>query len=165
MSRPPIFETKKTLDAVVEHWAKARIDIPMQLLARFDEAAKQLITLATILQGLYLSIFTFGNFRETNHLIVFALLFATIFALVFCGAQAVCTVPIKKEAFGTYILFRKNEGLSDEELTGALHEWCVNMDDIADKKHVWLTRAKWILVAHGAIVFAAIMIFLILMMR
>src|SRR3954447_22792286 len=102
------FESKKTFDAIVEHWAKARIDIPMQVLGRFDDAAKQLIALGSIWQGLYIGIFTLGNFQQKIPIWALGLLSIPLILVISCAAQAICTVPLKKEAFDTYTLFKSN---------------------------------------------------------
>src|SRR5690349_17017928 len=93
----PFFETKQTFDTVVEHWAKSRLDVPLQVITRFDDAAKQLITIGSVLQALYIAAFTFGNFKQQMPLWLIAGLFIPLILLIFCAAQAICVVPIKKE--------------------------------------------------------------------
>lgn len=144
------FDSKPAFNALVEHWAKARIDIPMQVVARFDDAAKQLITLGSLLQGLYIAAFTFGDLKHQIPVWLLWLLFIPLIALIFCAAQAICIVPLKKEAFDTYNLFRSNSGLSDETLTSAVDSWCQTIDGIADQKHKWLKGAKFFLIINSA---------------
>src|SRR5687767_8426503 len=116
---PPFFETRRTFDAVVDHWAKSRLDVPLQVVARFDDAAKQLITIGSLLQALYIAAFTFGNLKQQVPVWLLASLFIPLVLLIAFAAQAICVVPVKKEAFETYSLF-KASGLSDEELTKAM---------------------------------------------
>jgi hypothetical protein len=145
------YESKPTFKTFVEHWAKSRLDVPMQVISRFDDAAKQLITIGSILQGLYIAAFTFGNLKHQVPTWLLCVLFAPLILLIFCAAQAICVVPLKKEAFDTYALFKSEAGLTDEELTSAMHKWCQNIDKIADRKHLWLRFAKYFLVINSAI--------------
>ena len=121
---PPFFDSQSTFDAVVQQWAKERIAIPMQVIARFDDAAKQLITIGSSLQGLYIAVFTFGGLKGHTPFILLASLSVPLLLLISCAAQAICTVPLKKEAFDTYLLFKAKRNLSDEELTSAFDKWC-----------------------------------------
>lgn len=145
------FETKRTFDTVIDHWAKSRLDVPMQVIARFDDAAKQLITLGSVLQGLYIAVFAFGNLKQATPLWLIALLFVPLILLIFCAAQAICVVPVKKEAFDTYSLFKSHSELSDEELTSAVDKWCQTIDGYADEKHRWLKAAKVFLVLNSIV--------------
>ena len=160
--KSPFFNNDPTFGNIIEHWGKGRLEIPMQILARFDDAAKQLIILSTLLQGVYISVFTAGKLTQFWQLAGLALLFFNLLLLIFFAAQAVCTVALKKEAFGTYELFKKMPHITEEELDKAVDAWCQEIDSIADKKHWWLTRAKWTFIIHALL--AAIIIPLILMM-
>jgi len=151
------YESKPTFKTVVEHWAKSRLDVPMQVIARFDDAAKQLITIGSILQGLYIAAFTFGNLKHQVPTWLLCVLFAPLILLIFCAAQAICVVPLKKEAFDTYALFKSEVGLTDAELTGAIDKWCQSIDNIADQKHRWLKAAKYFLVINSAITLAVLL--------
>src|SRR5258708_38990570 len=121
---PSLFASDDTFNAIVQQWAKSRIDIPMQIIGRFDDAGKQLITIGSTLQGLYIAIFTFGNVKNQVPLGWLAVLSASLCLLVFCAAQAICTVPLKMEARDTYRLFRRRPDLPDADLTAALEKWC-----------------------------------------
>lgn len=147
----PFFETRRTLDIVVDHWAKSRLDVPMQVISRFDDAAKQLITIGSILQALYIAAFTFGNLKQQVPLWLLALLFIPLILLIACAAQAICVVPVKKEAFETYTLFKSSSELTDEELTMAVDKWCQTIDGFADDKHRWLKAAKFFLVLNSLV--------------
>jgi hypothetical protein len=150
-SNTPFFETKRTFDTVIDHWAKSRLDVPMQVIARFDDAAKQLITLGSALQGLYVAVFAFGNLKQEAPFWLMGLLFLPLILLIFCAAQAICVVPVKKEAFDTYSLFKSRSELSDEELTSAVDKWCQTIDGFADAKHRWLKAAKIFLVLNSIV--------------
>jgi hypothetical protein len=96
-----VFET------VLEHWAKARIDGPMQVVARFDEAAKQLITLGGLFQGVFFTVVTFGGVKDPIPLWLLAVFFVPLVVLVICAAKVICTVPTKMEAIDTHALLRR----------------------------------------------------------
>src|SRR2546423_10476637 len=148
----PFFDNGPAFKTIVEHWAKARIDVPMQILARFDDAAKQLITLGSLLQGLYVAVFTFGSIGSTKQQVpvwMMLLLFTPLILLILCAAQAICVMPLKKEAFDTYDLFKNGAGISERELTRAVDQWCQSVDGIAEKKLWWLRGAKLFLVINS----------------
>lgn len=68
LSQTPLslsFSSKQSFEAILQHWAKARIDGPMQVVARFDEAAKQLITVGGLLQGLFFAVVALGGVKIT----------------------------------------------------------------------------------------------------
>ena len=43
------FVSRASFEAIIEHWSKSRIDSAVAAIARYDEAAKQLITLGGVL--------------------------------------------------------------------------------------------------------------------
>src|SRR5215213_4520283 len=147
------FKSQHCFETILEHWAKARIDTPLQILARFDEAAKQLITIGGTLQGLLIAVFAFTTLqprlsREAIFLVVFLLV-----AFIFCAARVICTLPPRMEAMGAYKLFRNiaEPGASDAELTDAIHKWCVDVENLAKKKHRWLTAANVLFIISFAV--------------
>ena len=93
----PFFGNQATFEAVVQHWAKARIDTPMQIIAKFDDAAKQLITIGSTLQGLYIAVFTFGDTKGEIPIYLLASLSVPLVLLIACAAQAICAVPLKEK--------------------------------------------------------------------
>jgi hypothetical protein len=104
---PERFTSKAAFETILEHWAKARIDGPMQVVARFDEAAEQLITLGGIFQGVSFTVVTFGGVKDRVPLWLLAVFFVPPVALVICAAKVICTVPTKMEAIDTYALLRR----------------------------------------------------------
>jgi hypothetical protein len=141
----PAFTSAGTFEAVLQHWAKARIEGPMQVIARFDDAAKQLIALGGLLQGLFFAVVALGGLKGHIPLWVVPLFFLPLIALVFCAAKVICTVPAQMEAIGTYTLMKRAadpKGIPDEDLTKAIQRWCLSIDGIAKKKHRWLFWAN-----------------------
>jgi hypothetical protein len=143
------FSSKESFEAVVEHWANARIDGPMQLIARFDEAAKQLIAIGGVLQGLFFGIVGLGGWKDhlpSSLWWVVVLCFLPLVALVVCAAKVICSVPVQMEAIETYELMKRAadpDGVPDEDLLDAIKLWCFRIDRNALIKHRWLLAANW----------------------
>ncbi|MDX6447078.1 MAG: hypothetical protein QOH71_4152 [Blastocatellia bacterium] len=138
------FRSPESFEAVLQHWGKARIDTSLQLITRFDDAAKQLIAIGGTLQGLLIAVFAFSNAASRIPVWGIPLIVVVLLAFMFCAARVICTLPPAAEARGSYALFRKvgTSGVSDEELTTAVHNWCVEIDTLAKNKHWWLLRAN-----------------------
>ena len=147
---PLSFASENTFEIAVQQWAKSRIDSPMQIISRFDDAGKQLITIGSTLQGLYVAVFTLGKAQHEVPVAWLAALSVSLGLVVFCAAQAICTVPLKMEAIGTYRLFKNRPNLADSELTDAIEKWCRDVDAIAARKHKWLVCAKYLLFINSA---------------
>lgn len=52
----PKEQTQAALRSIVEHWAKARIETPLQVTSRLDESAKYILAVAGILQGILIAV-------------------------------------------------------------------------------------------------------------
>ena len=163
------FESKQTFESVVQHWAKARIDGPMQVIGRFDEAAKQLIATGGLLQGVFFAVVALGEWKTkfpSSSLWIVALFFLPLLALVFCAAKVICTVPLKMEAIDTYLLMLHASdpaGVSSEELTDAVKRWCSTIDRIALVKHRWLFAANLLFLASSLLTLVLLLLGLFLM--
>ena len=141
-----LVQSKASFEAVLQHWAKARIDGPLQVVARFDEAAKQLIATGGLLQGLFFAVVAIGNWKSAFPfpLWVVPLFFLPLLALIFCAAKVICTVPLQMEAIGTYLLMQRigAEGAPESDVADALQRWCKTIDRTALVKHRWLFAAN-----------------------
>jgi len=151
---PAIFESKQSFEVILQHWAKARIDGPMQVIARFDEAAKQLIATGGLLQGPFFAVVALGKWKNDFPfpLWLVPLFFLPLLALVFCAAKVICTVPLQMEAIDTYMLMKRAAdpvGVDDKELTKAVRGWCSTVDRIALVKHRWLFAANLLFLASS----------------
>lgn len=147
MPLPASFSSKQSFEAILQHWASARIDGPMQVIARFDAAAKQLITIGGLLQGLFFAVVALGGVKDhlPFSLWVVPLFFVPLVALVFCAAKVICTVPVQMEAIDTYKLMKRASdppGVPDDDLQEAIQRWCLTVDKIALLKHRWLFAAN-----------------------
>jgi hypothetical protein len=146
------FKSRDCYSSILEHWAKARIETPLNISARFDEAAKQLITIGGILQGLLIAVFAFGTLQPRITGIGIFLIVFLLVAFIFCSARVICTVPRDMEALSTYKLFRTiaEPGAVDEELISAVKKWCVQVEILVKKKHRWLTAANVLFIVSFA---------------
>lgn len=128
---------------MLQHWAKARIDGPLDMIARFDEAAKQLISVGGIIQAAYVAGFAFGNLKGALPNWAVFLLFGPLILMIFCAARVICLLPKKLEAFTTYELFKNMRfGIPDAEIDSAMKNWCLGVDSLAKKKRRWLHAAN-----------------------
>jgi hypothetical protein len=129
--------------ALLQHWAIARIDTPLDVIARFDEAAKQLIAVGGIIQAAYVAGFAFGGLKGALPTWGIVLLFAPLILMIFCAAKVICLVPKELQAFSTYELFKQmRSGIEEAKIDSAMNEWCKGIDSLAKKKRLWLHAAN-----------------------
>ena len=130
-------------EALLKHWATARIDSPLDVIARFDEAAKQLIAVGGIIQAAYIAGFAFGSLKGALPTWGVIALFAPLISMIFCAAKVICLVPKKLEALSTYELFKQMQsGIQEADVDVAMNEWCRDVDSLAKKKRLWLHAAN-----------------------
>src|SRR5579864_1207673 len=60
----PRNEQEQIIQDAAEQWRKVGNEAPVQAITRVEEAAKQLIALTAILQGIYFVIFAFSDLRK-----------------------------------------------------------------------------------------------------
>ena len=58
MDTLPPEKNQQCLNSIIEHWAESRIDGPMEALARYDDAAKYMITIGGFLQTALIAVYT-----------------------------------------------------------------------------------------------------------
>jgi hypothetical protein len=141
----------QSFESVIEHWAKVRIEGPVDTISRYDEAAKQLITLGGLLQGIYVAAFAFGDVSQRIALWLLLPMFVPILTLIFCAARAVCTIFPQMQAYGVYKLFQSGlpRGLDSAALDKAIEEWCHSVDSTARTKRAWLHVANTLFFASS----------------
>jgi hypothetical protein len=141
------------VDAFIQHWAKSRIDEPREVMARHDEAAKQLIAVSTFLQAAYLAVFTFGDLNGHTPLWLLLVMFLPILCVVVCAATVICTVPTDMNVYRALALLKKSEegeGRSDT-IDAEIRRWCEDIDRIAKKKATWLHRGNLSFIAASLV--------------
>ncbi len=60
----PSNEQEQLIQNAADHWRTVGNEAPVQAITRIEEAAKQLIGLTTLLQGIYFAIFAFSDVRK-----------------------------------------------------------------------------------------------------
>lgn len=147
----------ESLEGVVQHWAKTRIDGPLDAMARFDEAARQLIIIGGVMQTVVFAVLGLSEMKARIPVALVPIALFPLLLLVIFAAKVICTVPMKMEAIDTYLLALKlgdAPGLPEHELTDAVRRWCLQVDDIIRRKHRWLLCANiafWITSASTAV--------------
>ena len=90
--RPPTPELEELVKGATEQWRKVANEAPVQAISRIEDAAKQLVTLTGLLQGLYFAVFAFSGLHEriTNRgLLLFATLPVGLWLVSLCCATLV----------------------------------------------------------------------------
>jgi hypothetical protein len=128
-----------SIDQLIVHWVKARIDEPLELIERYDSAARQLISLGGVLQGAYVGIFAIGEMKSKAPLPLVATLFGLLLLVVFAATFAICQFQKELNAYGAFQLVQaltpENAGAAVEE---EMRHWCEAVDRLARSKHFWL---------------------------
>jgi hypothetical protein len=147
------FKSPKCFEAILEHWARARIDTPLLVVARFDDAAKQLITIGGTLQALFIAVFALSNAAPRIPPWGILIIVPLLLTFIFCAARVICTLPPEMEAMGAYALFKKigDSGVSEVELKAAVDKWCIGIENLARTKHKWLFAANVLFILSSAV--------------
>lgn len=143
-------ENKQCFKALIEHWAKARIDGPMEAVARYDDAAKQLVTIGSLMQGLLVvayslmgkqpgSVVQLGGWQP-----IFIWAFLAFLILFFTCAAGVCWTQPKMNAveIDRFLINTLTGCFSETDLSGMIRSWCKDIDKIRKWKKRWLTGAS-----------------------
>jgi hypothetical protein len=143
-------ENKQCFNTLMEHWAKARIDGPMQAVARFDDAAKQLVTIGGLMQGLLVAAYSLMDKqpgiltqpRGLQPVLVWS--FLAFLILFFVCAAGVCWSQPKMDAveIHDFLLKTLTQCFTEEDLSGIVGSWCIDIDKIRKRKRRWLTGAS-----------------------
>lgn len=143
--------------SLIDHWAKARIDGPVQTIARYDDAAKQIITLGGVLQSLLVAAYAIVRPAETVSLASLFqqpttwlfLLYLAAFLWFFVCVIMSCQQRLKMkgdagtDVYDVHTLIQHAaEGcLLPGEVSAAVKNWCVRVDRLIEYKHKWIQQA------------------------
>lgn len=132
-------QTTTILTSVIEHWAKSRIDSPLQMIARFDDAAKQIIAVIGILWGILIATAKFGS----RPLTVFSLLAAGSLLVAIVLAAWVVILPARY--MGALEIYRdlrcaRSDRVMEENVDKRIERWCLDVGSVAQRK---LKRLTW----------------------
>jgi hypothetical protein len=140
--------SRQCFKALIEHWAKARIDGPMQAVARYDDAAKQLVTIGSLMQGLLVVAYSLTGkqpgFQLSGLQPILIWAFLAFLILFFICAAGVCWTQPKMDAVEIHQFLIKTlaECFSETDLSGMIKNWCKDIDRIRRLKRRWLTGAS-----------------------
>lgn len=117
----------QVLSTMVDHWVKSRVDTPVQVVGRLDDAAKQLLVVAGILQGILIAIVKLHPDGSSIELTEYSI--PAMVALVGTAFFAMLTLCVQSGYLDTeplYRAFRQSPGeagaLSVVDL--AIKRWC-----------------------------------------
>lgn len=128
-------------DAVVQHWAKARIDNPLQVASRLDDSARQLIAVGGILEGLLIAVFTFGKAIDNPPSDYVIAAFLSLLVMSACAAITIYTQTKDLGAFPIYQMLRQPGPTRLESLDREVKDWCDTLGKVVARKRAWLTAA------------------------
>lgn len=143
-------ESRQCFRSLIEHWAKARIEGPMQAIARYDEACKQLVTIGSLMQGLLVAAYSLmvrqqadaaAAFIFSQRLLIYSFL-ASLFCFFVCTV-VVCWMQPRMDASSVHKFLVKAMGecFTEKDLSEMVGNWCQDIDGIRRKKKWWLTFA------------------------
>ena len=145
----PKKEVDAVLSALIQHWLKTRIDNPLHVIARLDDAAKHILIVAGILQGILIAVVKIDPLT-LNELSGFSI--AALSGLVITALLATLALFIQSNHLETHPVYKNVRNyISDAELLDSLdvqiENWCKNNDHVRRWKHALLSLAMLSLVA------------------
>lgn len=140
----PVSDTQvpsEEFNALLGYWARGRIDDPKDVAQRHDDAAKQLIAVGGVLQAGYLAVFAFAKDRAGLWILLPVLL--PLLGVIFCSARVLCQVQARINAYDTFqLLTGPRDSSHQSRVDAALKQWCENIEDLAERKRLWLHYAN-----------------------
>jgi hypothetical protein len=131
-------------DTFIEHWVKARIDSPLAMIVRTDEAAKQLIAVAGVLEAVLFVIVKLDDSGISPRVASLAVT-AGVALLITIGlaAMLVCLQPRDLNASDVYLLLNhaKMPDRAPQDLSAAICKWCGGISGVARAKQALLAIA------------------------
>jgi hypothetical protein len=149
-------ETATILTSVVEHWAKSRIDSPLQVIARYDDAAKQIITVTGIIWGILIAAAKITD----RPLTPFSLLAAA--SLLSAIVLAAWVVILPTRYMGAHEIYRdlrsaRTDRVMEDTVDRRIERWCEDVASVATRKLQRLTWAMCLLAVGLAMSIACLL--------
>jgi len=157
MTTPTTDGSGQCLKSIVEHWAESRIDGPMQAIARYDDAAKQLITIGGFLQGGLIAVYSVLGRQQhlsmSGWQIAGIVIFELSLILFLSFAAWACAIQPEMQARRISYLLKKavEHCISEDDLVGSITEWCEDIEDIVKKKRIRMMLAKGLFIVCSAV--------------
>ena len=141
-------KNQRCLTSIVERWVEARIDGPMQAIARYDDAAKQLITIGGFLQGGLIAVYSALG-RQQNSLmnkwqIVALLVFEGSLIGFLSFAAWSCSLQPEMQAKRIASLLKQTleQCVSEAYLVREVEDWCGDVQNKVEGKKNRMAAAK-----------------------
>lgn len=141
-------KSQRCLTSIIEHWVEARIDGPMQALARYDDAAKQLITIGGFLQGGLIAVYSalgrqqglLMNKWQIAGLLVFE---GSLIGFLSFAAWA-CSLQPEMQAKRVSALLKQalEQCISETYLINEVEAWCWDVESKVKSKELRMAVAK-----------------------
>jgi hypothetical protein len=150
-------KTQRCLTSIIEHWVKARIDGPMQALARYDDAAKQLITIGGFLQGGLIAVYSALGRQQgslMNRWQMGGLLSFEICLIGFLSFSAwSCSLQPEMQAKRISSLLKQalEQCISETYLVGEVEAWCWDVESKVKSKKFRMAVSKTLFIFCTAI--------------
>ena len=122
----------------VEHWASARIDLPLQTLGRLDETARQLITIGGILVTLMVAIIATSG-RQLSPYAVLSM--ASLLAMFGCCSTVLYHQSKYLGVKSLFISLQDDVPAGRRPLGEEVDVWCADTYDVVQAKKKWLLLA------------------------
>jgi hypothetical protein len=131
-------------ERIVDQWARSQMDSALATIARLDDAAKQLIGLGGVLQGVYFVGFKFGAVGGPLVYVGILIVFVPLVLMILFAAQSVCRVQLGASAMAAYRLLRdgRESGVRIDVLNDAVDGWCGEIDRVVAEKRRWVHLAN-----------------------
>lgn len=158
--RPPTEEKEQRVNATAEYWRKVEDEAPVQQVVRSEDAAKQLIGLAGILQGLYLAIFAFSDLR--NQISSFLPYLSALVWLLFLLPILLWLISVYSATRVLVPVARKDNNMHNVSLEHAWERTKTTYERAAQDKQKWLHRSHLALIGSFGAIFIVIIAFVLL---
>lgn len=144
MEAPDTLPGGPAFERIVDRWAHSQMDSALATIARLDDAAKQLIGLGGVLQGVYFVAFKFGDVGGPLVYVGILIVFVPLVLMILFAAQCVCRVRLGASAMTAYRLFRdgRETGVRIDALNDSIDGWCGQIDRVIEDKRRWVHRAN-----------------------
>lgn len=141
----------RVFDSLVEHWAKSRIDAPLQMIARLDDVARHVIVVAGVLEGLMVAVFKLDQGGRLPYPGISIAAGVFLLAAVLLAVVTLFQQPKYSKISEVYDLLRGNDRASPDVLKGLdtqVTDWCRKLSAAAKRKHVF-TGASLVALTAG----------------
>ncbi len=152
----PDDEQQEMIKKTAEHWRKISTEAPVQSLTRVEDAAKQLVGLTGVLQGLYFAVFVFSDFKE----VISGLFDPVIEGLALIASLSPVLLWLISLYCATRVFvprWRSDINLEDMSVD-AWQRVKKSYEAVVDKKLKWLHRSHVWLIGSFSVVFLLLLL-------